>query len=331
MRPQIKKILYTTDLTENSVYAFNFALDLARTHDARIVILHCVNPIPQAYGEPGFGFEAVAWKAKELEKQYGTDEIKKRIGEFCQKMEQQSGVPCVDLVSEILVDEGYPADAILTTADDKMCDAIILGTHGKGWLSRTFLGSIALSVIKRTRKPTFLIPLPSDKKTIAGEIKKILYATDLTENSAYAFYFASALASAHDAHIIILHCMEPIRPELYQGTIVSGEEIMKKTKELEREDDLAELRKRIDEFCRTAESRTGLSCAAHVSDIVVKEGYPVEEILNTADARGCDVIILGTHGKGWLSREFLGSVALSVVERTSKPTFLIPLLSDRNN
>jgi len=43
---------------------------------------------------------------------------------------------------------------------------IVLGTHGKGWLSREFLGSVARSVIERTRKPTLLVPLPSDKGAI---------------------------------------------------------------------------------------------------------------------------------------------------------------------
>ena len=52
MMPQIKKILYATDLTKNSTYAFYFAIDLARKHDAKIIILHCVEPIsPSIYAE----------------------------------------------------------------------------------------------------------------------------------------------------------------------------------------------------------------------------------------------------------------------------------------
>jgi nucleotide-binding universal stress UspA family protein len=42
MIPKIKKILYTTDLTKNSSYAFYFAMDMARKHDAKITVLHCV-------------------------------------------------------------------------------------------------------------------------------------------------------------------------------------------------------------------------------------------------------------------------------------------------
>jgi nucleotide-binding universal stress UspA family protein len=46
MIPQIKKILYATDLSKNSSYAFLYATDLARRHDARITILHAIEPIP---------------------------------------------------------------------------------------------------------------------------------------------------------------------------------------------------------------------------------------------------------------------------------------------
>jgi nucleotide-binding universal stress UspA family protein len=57
-------------------------------------------------------------------------------------------------------------DEILNTANAKECDVIVLGTHGKGWLKHTFLGSVAASVLDRTRKPVFVIPLPSQQATI---------------------------------------------------------------------------------------------------------------------------------------------------------------------
>lgn len=44
MIPQVKKILYATDLSKNSSYAFLFATDMARGHDAKIFILHVIEP-----------------------------------------------------------------------------------------------------------------------------------------------------------------------------------------------------------------------------------------------------------------------------------------------
>jgi len=167
MIPQINKILYGTDLSKNSAYAFFYAVDMAKKHNASIVILHTIEPIRQyIYDEGGIGFEGMLKKAKEKEQEMDIEEIKKRLQEFCKMTETQIGSPCVELVSKILVLLGHPVEEILKAADDEGCDAIVLGTHGKGFLRQTFLGSVAGSVLERTRKPVFIIPLPSEKTDI---------------------------------------------------------------------------------------------------------------------------------------------------------------------
>ena len=55
MIPQIKKILYATDLSKNAAYAFFYAVDMAKKYNASIVILHVVEPIPHVYTEVGVG------------------------------------------------------------------------------------------------------------------------------------------------------------------------------------------------------------------------------------------------------------------------------------
>lgn len=72
----------------------------------------------------------------------------------------------MELVSKILVPIGHPVEEILKAADEESCDAIVLGTHGKGFLKQTFLGSVAGSVLERARKPVFIIPLPLEKSNI---------------------------------------------------------------------------------------------------------------------------------------------------------------------
>jgi nucleotide-binding universal stress UspA family protein len=164
MIPQIKKILYATDLTQNSSYAFYFAADLAQTHDAKIVILHCIPSIPSTVYYGGrFSDENSTLKIKDTEKQQYVAEIRRRLSDFCQKVESEIGPPCVNLVSNIIIAEGYPPQEILSTADAEGCDLIVLGTHGKGLLKEAFLGSVARSVLERTRKPIFIAPLPPDK------------------------------------------------------------------------------------------------------------------------------------------------------------------------
>ena len=168
MIPQIKTILYATDLTKNSTYAFYYAIDLARKSDAMITILHCIEPLlASVYSEiiTSNAFTNIR-KYKEEEKAQDITQIKKLLQQFCQSVESQIGPPCVNLISEVIVNEGHPAEVILNAAETKECDVIVLGTHGKGWLKQTFLGSTAGSVLGRTRKPIFIVPLPSEKSGI---------------------------------------------------------------------------------------------------------------------------------------------------------------------
>ena len=78
------------------------------------------------------------------------------------KVDAQTGISSVDFVSHILIRPGHPVEEILRAADEEGCDVIVLGTHGKGFLKQTFLGSVSNSVLVRTRKPVFVVPLPSE-------------------------------------------------------------------------------------------------------------------------------------------------------------------------
>ena len=67
------------------------------------------------------------------------------------------------LVSNIIVREGNPVEEVLRAAEEEACDLLILGSHGKGFLKQTFLGSVSHKVLDRSRKPVLIIPLPSEK------------------------------------------------------------------------------------------------------------------------------------------------------------------------
>jgi len=163
MIPQIKKILYATDLSKNSVYAYRYAMDMAEKHNAEIIVLHVIEPIPpQVRHYVSIYVDEARWEEKiKTEQEIGIEQIKKRLQEFCKK-ESQDDPGCLLLVSKILVQPGHPVEEILRTADEEACEAIVLGTHGKGFLKHTFLGSVACSVLDRSRKPVFIIPLPHE-------------------------------------------------------------------------------------------------------------------------------------------------------------------------
>jgi nucleotide-binding universal stress UspA family protein len=88
-----------------------------------------------------------------------TDLIKKRLKIFCDK-QRKDDPQCSDKAISIEVCKGYPPEEILRKADELNCDVIVMGTHGKGIIRHSFLGSVAQKVLRRVRKPVFIIPLP---------------------------------------------------------------------------------------------------------------------------------------------------------------------------
>jgi nucleotide-binding universal stress UspA family protein len=161
MTPDIKKILYATDLSANSVYALRHALHSAKRYHAEIIIMHTLEspyigyaPILSTYiddkGQQMLHADLAA-EAKAA--------IEKRLKAACNgEPDQDRG--CVEMVTSIEVCEGFPAERILETAQRFDCDLIIMGTHGKGIIGTTFLGSTAKRVLRRTRVPIYIVPLP---------------------------------------------------------------------------------------------------------------------------------------------------------------------------
>jgi nucleotide-binding universal stress UspA family protein len=136
MTQEIKRILYATDLSDNSVYAFGYAINLAKKYDAEITILHVIDKFMDV-----------------------SEEIKNRLKKFIDS-KVADDLESAGIAAAIEICHGYPADEILKHADALHSDLIVIGTHGKGILSQAFFGSVAKKVLRLVRKPVFIIPLP---------------------------------------------------------------------------------------------------------------------------------------------------------------------------
>ncbi len=160
MIPKIKKILYATDLSENSAYAFRYAVSSAQQHGAKIHILHVLEEIKANLLWPYFEMEKIK-EIREKGKLEIRDRIQKRLEIFC-KRELIDKPECLDLVASTEVVEGDPAAEILHKAEELGSDLVIMGTHGKGLLAHAFLGSVAEKVLHRIKIPIFIIPIPKE-------------------------------------------------------------------------------------------------------------------------------------------------------------------------
>lgn len=161
MIPKIKRILYATDLSPNAEYAFRYAVNAAIQHDARIIVLHVLEMISattHAYIEFHISDEQRR-NIFEGRYDYAMSRIKKRL-EILFDTEFTEEPGCAGRIESIELHEGFAAEEILTKAGEWDCDIIVMGTHGKGLIQHAFLGSTAKRVLRRTRKPVFIIPLP---------------------------------------------------------------------------------------------------------------------------------------------------------------------------
>lgn len=149
MIPKINRILYTTDLSLNAAYVFRYALSSAEKHDAKIDVLHVVQP------GGGLGFKSHAVKTEAL-----VEKIKKRIENLAEQ-ELKNKPSLINCVSEIRVITGDPADVILQVVEDLKPDILIMGTHSKGIIENAVLGSVATKVLQRIKIPLYVIPIPS--------------------------------------------------------------------------------------------------------------------------------------------------------------------------
>jgi nucleotide-binding universal stress UspA family protein len=172
MIPRIKTILYATDLSKNSAYAFRYAVNSARKHDAKIHILHVIEALPSAAEgliTQFIGEEKLRKMRKETEEDLHM-RIRERLRQFAER-ELKRDPKTFKRVVSIDVVYGTPAAEILRKAEEMNADVVILGTHGKGVIGHAFLGSVSEQVLHRIRKPVFIIPLPEGETDITlGEI-----------------------------------------------------------------------------------------------------------------------------------------------------------------
>lgn len=142
--------------------------------------------------------------------------------------------------------------------------------------------------------------------------KKILVPTDGSEPSAKAQGVAVGLAKAFNVPVVAIYVIEPLP---YVGLAEIG------VPDLSEYTDAAR-----------AEGKKALAAVEAVcqSQGVAFEGVLAESpnvdqgIMTQAASHGCDLIVMGTHGRRGLNRLLMGSVARSVLSESKVPVLVVP-------
>ena len=159
----IKKILYTTDLSENARYALKFASILANRLDAEMTVMHVLEDLPPS--SQGLVSEIVGkdrWvelRKRNEEKVIAT--IKSRIEDVCNEVNDRLPECVIDL-QKIVIETGHPVDRIIRHAETIDYDLVVMGSRGQGLLSETMLGGTTNRVLRRCKIPVLVVRLPED-------------------------------------------------------------------------------------------------------------------------------------------------------------------------
>ena len=167
--PMIKKILYTTDLSETARYAARYACSIGHQFGARVTVLHVIPDVLEELSL-GAGINLREHMGPKQWASFNTNGIEKAKAAIHQRIRETSRqvtreIPHCPLTEEnIIVQVGNPVRQILAATVEGGYDLVVMGTHGHGKIEKTITGSVASEVIRNCTRPVMVVRLPEDKK-----------------------------------------------------------------------------------------------------------------------------------------------------------------------
>ena len=212
----------------------------------------------------------------------------------------------VTAVTETVHDS--PVAGILAACQKHACDLIVMGTHARTGIARTFLGSTTEGVLRSTEVPV----LATRTSTPPGEapFATLLVAVDDSDASDAAVAIAGRLARGLGSRIVVTNVADTTR--LYDNAASYGFNPLPLQHDIERESA---------SVVAHALQKAALSPAA--VDVALVDGHPSTAILAAAVERHATTIVMGSHGRRGIRRFFLGSVAEAVVRESPLPVLVV--------
>ncbi len=294
MKNKFKHIVVPTDFSDTAQTALSLAAEFAGWYRAEIDLVNAVDATVYAYA--GYPFASLS------------QELVSGAEEALQKLKLPAAAKDVAIHRYIL--SGNPANEILAHARRSGADLIVIGTQGRGPVARMILGSVADRVLSEATCPVIVTKAPkgtvkhprSKRKPLA----RILFPTDFSDTARKALDRAIALTEDMDAELHVVHVVD--------DTLISTHV------EQERAVILKDLRRHALDQMRNEMPAELLQNFETIA--AVKRGDPGKQIAAYAETHGCDMIVMGSHGRTGVGRLLLGSVADKVVRRAKCPVFI---------
>jgi len=294
----LNKVLVPVDFSEPSKKAVTYGLTLAGRFNASLILAHVVpESSPLLY--------AIPTQLLEIEKeQYAkaAAEIRHLVpSEYAARLNLQT-----------IVKTGNIEQELLGIVRDERIDAVVMGTHGRRRLSRWFIGSVTEHMLRHVPVPVLTVSNVESEKHAIGlaALNRILYATDLSESSSIGLQYATELARGAGAQLTVMHVVDDEDRMLWGPAVIAR---------LDRAKLAAELRQKLDDLVKQ-ETASGVEI-----ETLIVEGKPFRKILEIAENRSIDVIVLNLQSKSIVERALLGSTAERVVRLARMPVLSIPV------
>jgi nucleotide-binding universal stress UspA family protein len=201
---------------------------------------------------------------------------------------------------------GLVVDGILERARDHKADLIVITTHGRGPVSRFFLGSVADELIRRTQVPVLVVrpsPMPPDLIPEPA-FENVLIPLDGSPRAEGVLDLALDLARLMEARCHLLRVVEA-GPD---AAARAGAALQTQQEEA-------------GAYLEQVAGRVRAQGLAVQTQVVVAP-RAAEAILAAPQATSDSLIALATHGRGGVRRLLLGSVADKVIRGTSGPVLV---------
>lgn len=200
-----------------------------------------------------------------------------------------------------------PTSAALLHLAEGHASMIVLGSRGLGGFRGLLLGSVSRQLCEHAPCPVTVVRhLPEDRDL---RLETILVGVDGSGHAARALAHAGDLAERTGARIIAVHAAHGPVPDASVQPLAT------------RRRSLPEL---LEDWCTPLHVR-GLD--DHES--VIAEGDPRTALLDVAEERGADLVVIGSRGLGPVSKLVLGSVASSLIHHSRIPVTVVPPMPER--
>jgi nucleotide-binding universal stress UspA family protein len=283
-----KNILFATDFSPAVANAIPFVKAIAGHYQAQIFAFHVRPPVVNPMTGPN------TW-AVDLEVAKAEDEQHRR-----EMLDTFPGSR-----TTVLIAEGGIQSCFQKAIKDYNIDLVVLGTHGRTGAAKLLLGSIAEEIFRNVECPVLTVgPLANFCADRSGKFHEVLFATDFSSDARHAAAFAVSLALESQAHLAMMHVI----PDQQAGDLVSPTDVSRSVQELLHDAVPEEARG----WCNV--------------EYLVKRGNAAEKILETAQHKHSDLIVIGAKketGVPGASTHLPIATAHKVVARATCPVLTV--------